>query len=1808
MVNSMSLRCADSRTQASGSLRNAWRLWQRRALPAVLVLATVAVFTNCAGGATSNAATPNVADAIVAPPSITTQPANQEVTAGQAATFIVIAAGTAPLSYQWQRNGTAISGATSSSYTTPATMSSDSGALFAVVVSNSARSTTSNAASLNVAAAVIDGITIPVGHPRLFWNTAKLAQAQQWWTGHSYTPNYTNPNPFDPYDTLLACELTNNQTWCDAQINWAVNLSATSCYQSSGCDLMRVDGEAVMLTYDWLYAQMTAAQRATIINNWNTWQNYPDTSDIWGNTGMPSSGDFAGGLRTDFSLGVATFGDNAAATSFIDYALNNRWEAVVNFVSPSGVPLLGAKGYGMPAQESSQYGQYFLNYHVVPLATSALLGRDLWQESTAFKAGVFQTIYTTLPTPTVSRNLYDGWTWSDDENWSAGAGLYGGGGMQSRYYGDFMMAAAQEFPSTAIGKVARQWINTVNPNIAPMWMAIDPGGSAQALSTLPLDYYASGPQFAYWRNNWNTNASSLFLQMGQTFGVGHTHLDVGNFQWFRGGSYLIRETPSYYTTVAGYNSVGTVDVTSGYAHNIPLIGGLSGSVDSCTDSNAIVRRMEIQPAYAYIDADTSGTYTNNICDPGRPERENLYAQHVEREFIFFRDIEVLLILDRLQADSASRSKTFVSHCETSPVSIDGTHYTCVDGSQQASYSVLLPATPALTVVNEAANGATCASSECQYRLEVNDNSPIGTQSYFLVAIQGLNAGGTALTPTVQDNGTSWAVTLDANHSVTLNKGMVSVGGSVTVSGATTNLRADAQTMTITDDGPVWGASIATAPAAPTITTAPVNQTMTAGQTAMFTVVAAGTGPLGYQWQKNGASIAGATAASYTTPVMTTADNGSTFAVAVTNMAGAVTSSAATLTVNPAPVAPTITTAPANQTVTAGQTATFTVVATGTAPLSYQWQKNGANITGATATSYATALTATADSGSTFDAVVTNTAGTVTSTAATLTVNPAPVAPTITTAPVNQTVTAGQTATFTVVATGTAPLSYQWQKNAVNIVGATTTSYTTAVTTTADSGSTFAVAVSNTAGTVTSVAATLTVNPAPVAPTITTQPANQTVMAGQTATFTVVAAGTAPLSYQWQKNAVNIVGATTTSYTTPVMATAESGSTFDAVVTNTAGTLTSSAATLTVNPALVAPTITTPPTNQTVTAGQTATFTVVAAGAAPLSYQWQKNGANIAGATAASYTTPVTATADSGSTFAVVVTNTAGTVTSSAATLTVNPAPVAPTITTAPANQTVIAGQTATFTVVAAGTAPLGYQWQKNGANITGASSASYTTPATAISDSGSTFAVVVTNTAGTATSTAATLTVNPAPVAPTITTQPANQTVMAGQTATFTAVAAGTAPLGYQWRRNGVNIAGASSASYTTAVTTTADSGSRFRVVVTNTAGTVTSVAAILTVPVAPTITTPPVSQTVTAGQTATFTVLAAGTAPLSYQWQNNGANIAGATATSYTTLAAATADSGSTFDVVVSNTVGTVISAAATLTVNPAAPAIQMSPTSFSFGNDVVSSNSTQLLIIKNTGTAILTITQVTETGSAFSDSGFSLPLNVNAGQQITIAVSFQPTGVGTVSGNISIVSNAPTSPTSVGLTGTGIAAILTLGINPTSLNFGNVGTATSSATQNVTITDTGNSNVTIAQINLSGVSYSMTGGSAPVTLAPSQNLTLTLQFSPTALGTVNESISIISNASGSPATVSLSGTGVIQHSVALTWNASTSTVSGYNVYRSTVSGGSYTKINASPVAVLNYIDLTVQSGATYFYVATAIDSSGNESVNSIEVSAIVP
>jgi len=536
-------------------------------------------------------------------------------------------------------------------------------------------------------------------------------------------------------------------------------------------------------------------------------------------------------------------------------------------------------------------------------------------------------------------------------------------------------------------------------------------------------------------------------------------------------------------------------------------------------------------------------------------------------------------------------------------------------------------------------------------------------------------------------------------------------------------------------------------------------------------------------------------------------------------------------------------------------------------------------------------------------------------------------------------------------------------------------------------------------------------------------------------------------------------------------------------------------------------IVTQPANQSVVAGQSATFNVIATGSGALTYQWNKNGSAISGANSPSYTTPASTNNDNGASFTVTVSDTMTSATSNAATLSVTAAPVAPSITSQPLSKSVTAGQTATFTVGATGTATLNYQWMKDGNAIGGANSASYTTPASSTSDSGSSFAVTVSNSTGSVTSSAATLTVTAAPVAPSITSQPSSKSVIAGQTATFTVAATGTTPLTYQWKKNGSTIGGANSASYTTPATSVSDNGSSFTVTVSDTGGSTTSNAASLTVtaaPVAPSITSQPVSRSVTAGQSATFTVGATGTAPFTYQWMRNGNAISGANSTTYTTPATSASDDGAQFSVAVTNSVGSVTSNSATLSV----------------------------------GVATLLLNQST-----------------------------------------------------------------------TSLNFPNVSIG-SNSTLGVTFTNAGNSNVTVSNVTISGAGFAAGGVSTGQILTPGQTATLNVTFTPSGTASVPGSVTVTSNATNSPATISLTGTGVqpVSHSATLNWVASTSTVAGYNVYRSAVSGSGYAKVSTQLITGSQYQDTTVLAGQTYFYVVTSSDSGGVESTFSNEATAVIP
>ena len=428
---------------------------------------------------------------------------------------------------------------------------------------------------------------------------------------------------------------------------------------------------------------------------------------------------------------------------------------------------------------------------------------------------------------------------------------------------------------------------------------------------------------------------------------------------------------------------------------------------------------------------------------------------------------------------------------------------------------------------------------------------------------------------------------------------------------------------------------------PAITTQPANQSVVTGSTATFTVTATGGAPLAYQWKKNGTDISGATSSTYTTPATSMGDNAAVFTVAVSNTAGTATSTEARLTVTATAEAPTVTTQPAGQTVITGTSASFSVSATGTSPLAYQWKKNGTDISGATSSTYTIAATSLTDS-AVFTVVVSNGAGTATSNNATLTVTAAPIAPAITKQPAAITVTVGQTASFTVEATGTSP-NFQWKKGGSDIPGANSSTYTTDATSLADSGTKYSVVVSNDLGTVTSNDASLTVT---AKPAITTQPVSQAVATGQTASFSVAATGTEPFTYQWKKNGSNIAGATSSTYK-PVSSGELNGAKFSVVVSNSVGTVTSNEAVL----SDVA--ISVQPAAQPVVAPATASFSVTAAGTGTLTYQWKKNGTDIAGATSSTYTTPVTVIGDNDALFTVEVSNGVGpAVTSSSARLSV----------------------------------------------------------------------------------------------------------------------------------------------------------------------------------------------------------------------------------------------------------------------------------------------------------------------------------------------------------------------------------------------------------------------------------------------------------------------------------------------------------------------------------------------------------------------------
>jgi hypothetical protein len=295
--------------------------------------------------------------------------------------------------------------------------------------------------------------------------------------------------------------------------------------------------------------------------------------------------------------------------------------------------------------------------------------------------------------------------------------------------------------------------------------------------------------------------------------------------------------------------------------------------------------------------------------------------------------------------------------------------------------------------------------------------------------------------------------------------------------------------------------------------------------------------------------------------------------------------------------------------------------------------------------------------------------------------------------------------------------------------------------------------------------------------------------------------------------------------------------------------------------------------------------------------------------------------------------------------------------------------------------------------------------------------------------------------------------------------------------------------------------------------------------------------------------------------------------------------------------------------------PQLTVSTNSLAFGNVAVNSTATLPVTLTSSGTAPVTVSAAALAGTGFTDSGATFPITLNPSQSVTLKVNFSPTAAGGASGQLTVTSNSSTGGTTVvQLSGTGTVATTTaqLLFSTTALSFGNVPVG-STATLSLTLTSSGTAPVTISSAALQGTGFSDSGATFPVTLNPSQSLTLMVQFDPTATGTATGTLMIGSNSTtGSTTQVTLNGSGTaVQHEIDLSWNAPSSSadpVAGYNVYRSTDGGGSFTKLNSSPDGQVDYADSAVQSGTTYMYEVKSVDASGVESGPSNQINLTVP
>ncbi|HVY46804.1 MAG TPA: hypothetical protein VHB21_13045, partial [Minicystis sp.] len=632
-------------------------------------------------------------------------------------------------------------------------------------------------------------LDVPMSHPRLFWTADRLNQAKAWYAAHPFTPDSS-----DPLDLAFHYVVSGDTTSARSAIDQLMALDIP--LQGTASDPIRWYGEWAIATYDWCYDQMTPNERSTILSRWNTAVSYWSQA-AWGGIGMEADNYYWGYLRNELLWGVATYYDDAQGPAFVDHAITTR-------LTSSFAPYAATEARGGVPAEGTQYGRYMLGYPGMPFATAADSGRQLLTATNFHCEAVYYLLYatpglTTRGSGNAKVTGTDMFPFNDDEMFVAHAAA------ESSEYGDFATMMATTFADHGVGKTARAWLARVNAPVDHYAQSVDPGGAAASVDSLPLDYFAPGAGYHYARSAWTDGATALNLQLGRPGRVGHAHIDAGNFQLWRGGRWLTRETTGYADAIVGYG--GASVMTDNFAaHNVLAFEGHGLATGSDIEGSPAVVRLETQPAYSYAVVDLSKAFRAH--DDGHPERDTPWAQSAVREFLFVRPLDTLVVFDRMTSQAANGTaasdvvKTAFVHFEVAPQIVDAQHVLVESGDQALALTTLVPNAPHYNVTDE-------GGAVGQHRLEIETSGQ--ATSYLLDVLQARDANGQDVAASVSDDGDHYTVTLahptNGTAVVVLQKGAASAGGSFgyAANGAPTMapLRGDVQAIHVGVDGPYW---------------------------------------------------------------------------------------------------------------------------------------------------------------------------------------------------------------------------------------------------------------------------------------------------------------------------------------------------------------------------------------------------------------------------------------------------------------------------------------------------------------------------------------------------------------------------------------------------------------------------------------------------------------------------------------------------------------------------------------------------------------------------------------------------------------------------------------------------------------------------------------------------------------------------------------------------------------------------------------------------------------------------------------------